>query len=238
MDNTYINTSPHSNLHGLLSTVSLNNKPVEEGTTEREAYSTLVGYVPQQDTMHDDFTIEENLQFSANWRLDNKLFKPKTIRGIVHDVMRRLSIIDKKDVRVGKGSDTDKSHISGGQKKRVNIGIELVADPSVLFLDEPTSGLDSTTTFQVIYMLKTTAKNASLPIAAVLHQPSDKVFLMFDQLILLARGGHMIYCGPTNKAVDYFSRHGFQKYVSKYSNPADFLMEIVEGKRDFDMSVF
>ena len=211
---------------------------MEEGTTEREAYSTLVGYVPQQDTMHDDFTIEENLQFSANWRLDNKLFKPKTIRGIVHDVMRRLSIIDKKDVRVGKGSDTDKSHISGGQKKRVNIGIELVADPSVLFLDEPTSGLDSTTTFQVIYMLKTTAKNASLPIAAVLHQPSDKVFLMFDQLILLARGGHMIYCGPTNKAVDYFSNHGFQKYVSKYSNPADFLMEIVEGKRDFELSLF
>ena len=108
-----------------------------------EFFSNVVGFVPQEDVMHDDFSIEENLQFSAEWRLDQEIFSLETRRGIVNDVLSRLGISQWRHDRVGRGSDTDKSHVSGGQKKRVNIGIELVADPGILFLDEPTSGLDS-----------------------------------------------------------------------------------------------
>jgi ABC-type multidrug transport system ATPase subunit len=93
------------------------------------------------------------------------------LQGLVSDVLHRLGIAKWRSDRVGRGSDTSKSHISGGQKKRVNIGIEIVADPGLLFLDEPTSGLDSATTQKIITELRNLAVNASLPIAAVLHQP-------------------------------------------------------------------
>ena len=120
----------------------------------------------------------------------------------------------------------------------MNIGIELVADPGILFLDEPTSGLDSATTWKIISELKATSINASLPIAAVLHQPSDKVFSLFTTLLLMARGGNVIYHGPCHEAVKYFSTRGFQKFVDDYSNPADFLMDIVEGIIEPDCSCF
>ena len=192
-------------------------------------FSTLVGFVPQQDVMHDDFSVEENLQFSADWRLANEDFPLNKRRGIVDDVLSRLGISKWRHDRVGAGSDKIKSHISGGQKKRVNIGMELVSDPGILFLDEPTSGLDSATTLKIISVLKATSKNASLPIAAVVHQPSDRVFSMFDELLLMAKGGNVIYRGKTSNAVSYFSEKGFAAYVKDYTNPADFLMDIVEG---------
>ena len=206
--------------------IQLNGKDV---TRSPEFFANVVGFVPQEDVMHDDFSIEENLQFSAEWRLDQEIFSLESRRGIVDDVLSRLGISQWRHDRVGRGSDTDKSHVSGGQKKRVNIGIELVADPGILFLDEPTSGLDSATTWKIISELKATSINASLPIAAVLHQPSDKVFSLFTTLLLMARGGNVIYHGPCHEAVKYFSTRGFQKFVDDYSNPADFLMDIVEG---------
>jgi ABC-type nitrate/sulfonate/bicarbonate transport system ATPase subunit len=95
-----------------------------------------IGFVPQDDIMHDDLSVEENLLFSAEWRLNNTMYTKPVRRGIVNDVLNRLGIAQWRNIRVGKGSDSTKSHISGGQKKRVNIGMELVADPSVLFLDE------------------------------------------------------------------------------------------------------
>jgi ABC-type multidrug transport system ATPase subunit len=213
-------------------TIKVNGKKVLQNSSN--FFATLVGFVPQEDVMHDDLSIEENLQFSAEWRLNENDFPLDQRRGVVEDVMARLAISKWRHDRVGRGSDTEKSHISGGQKKRVNIGIELVADPGVLFLDEPTSGLDSATTMKIISELKATAINASLPIAAVVHQPSDKVFHLFTSLLLMARGGNVIYQGPTNNAVAYFSSIGFQKYVKDYSNPADFLMDIVEGIIDPD----
>ena len=83
--------------------------------------------------------------------------------------------------------------VSGGQRKRVNIGIELIAEPSILFLDEPTSGLDSTSTVSLIETLQQIAQAKSMTIASVIHQPSYSAFKMFDDLLLLGKGGQVVY---------------------------------------------
>jgi ABC-type nitrate/sulfonate/bicarbonate transport system ATPase subunit len=112
-------------------TIYINDMPADVNSI-----GGAIGFVPQDDIMHDDLSVEENLLFSAEWRLNNTMYTKPVRRGIVNDVLNRLGIAQWRNIRVGKGSDSTKSHISGGQKKRVNIGMELVADPSVLFLDE------------------------------------------------------------------------------------------------------
>jgi ABC-type multidrug transport system ATPase subunit len=189
-----------------------------------------VGFVPQDDTLHDDLTVLQNLLLSASWRLDSQVFSLPARLGIVNDILARLKLTKQRNLRVGKGSDTSQIHVSGGQKKRVNIGVELVSDPDVLFLDEPTSGLDSATTKNIITELNLSSKNASITTVAVLHQPSDEVFGMFEYLILLAREGATLYSGPTKDAVSYFQQRGFRRHSIGYANRADFLMDIVEGE--------
>jgi len=117
--------------------------------------------------------------------------------------------------------------ISGGQRKRVNIGMEMVADPSLLFLDEPTSGLDSTTSFEVIGALKTLSRKGA-NVISVLHQPSYQIFEMFDDVIFLARGGFSVYVGPAAGALGYFTSSGFA--CPHLVNPADFFMDVIAGK--------
>ena len=187
----------------------------------------LVGFVPQDDIVLDELTVEQNLIFSADWRLPEDSFPPEKRRGLVNNVLHHLGMLQQRTLRVGRGSDTKKSHISGGQKKRVNIGAELVSDPSVLFLDEPTSGLDSATTLQIVDMLREVARNSSVAVAAVIHQPSDKVFERFDSLLLMVKGGSTIFMGDAADAVPYFTERGFAEHAKTYANPADFLMDIV-----------
>ena len=99
--------------------------------------------------------------------------------------------------------------ISGGQRKRVSIGMELVADPAVLMLDEPTSGLDSATSVQILRELARTARNASVAVAAVVHTPPKAAFETFDDLVLMATGGGVVYAGARLAASDYFAARGF-----------------------------
>lgn len=117
--------------------------------------------------------------------------------------------------------------VSGGQRKRVNIGIELVADPSVLFLDEPTSGLDSTTATALCITLKTIARKKNMTVAAVIHQPSLSSFLEFDDLLLLGKGGRVVYAGPVADAPKYFTDLGFP--LPTNCNPADFYLDLCQG---------
>ena len=189
----------------------------------------LIGVVPQDDILLDDLTVEQNLLFSAAWRLPADSFPPAVRRGLVLDVLRHLGMTDQRTYRVGRGSDTKKSHISGGQKKRVNIGVELVSDPAVIFLDEPTSGLDSATTLQIVDVLQEVARNSSVAVAAVIHQPSKKAFERFDNLLLMVEGGSTIFMGKAAEAEGYFKERGFAEHASEYGNPADFLMDIVGG---------
>ena len=123
------------------------------------------------------------------------------------------------------GDETERG-ISGGQRKRVNIGLEMVADPTVLFLDEPTSGLDSTSSMEVCDAL---GKIASLgvTVVTVIHQPRYEIFTAFDDVLLLGKGGRTVYLGPSDDALGYFESHGV--LCPARVNPADFMMDVIAG---------
>lgn len=114
--------------------------------------------------------------------------------------------------------------ISGGQKKRVSVGVELITNPSLLFLDEPTSGLDSYSAYNLIKLLQTVAA-LNTTILCTIHQPSSEVFFLFDSVIFMS-GGRIFYQGPVNEIVSHFSKHGFA--CPENFNPADYIMFVVQ----------
>ncbi|EFJ42781.1 hypothetical protein VOLCADRAFT_33774, partial [Volvox carteri f. nagariensis] len=132
----------------------------------------IMGFVPQDDIVHEDLTVRENLSYSARLRLPSDMARSRR-RDIVHDALEMLGLSAIQHYR--------RRGISGGQRKRVNIGLELVAMPSLLFLDEPTSGLDSTSSADILDSLVDMA-NLGMNIIMVIHQPRFSSFLMFDQV--------------------------------------------------------
>ena len=188
-----------------------------------ESISNLVGFVPQDDVMHRELTVREILKTYARLRLP-KRYVAAEVERIVEDVIDALGIGHIVDSQIG---DESKRGISGGQRKRVNVGMEMVADPSLLFLDEPTSGLDSTTSFELIDALGILAKKG-VNVMAVLHQPSFELYEKFTNVLLLGRGGRTVYLGKSNEAMKYFTDLRFQKPPNM--NPADFFMDIIAGK--------
>ncbi|KAJ3232663.1 hypothetical protein HDU81_002813 [Chytriomyces hyalinus] len=184
----------------------------------------LVGYVPQDDVMLSDLTVRENILHSARVRLPNS-WKKARIEEHVDHTLQALHLSNVLNTCIG---DENSRGISGGQRKRVNIGIELVAAPLALFLDEPTSGLDSTTSLEVATILQSIAE-LGLTITAVIHQPRVEIFNKFDAVILLIRGGRAAYVGPSEFAQNYFEALGFE--FEDASNPADTLMDILAGTK-------
>ncbi len=144
-------------------------------------FQKLVGFVPQEDVMIRELSVRDNIEFSARYRLPKEL-TAEEINRKVNVCINELGIPHVQHSPIG---DERTRGVSGGQRKRVNIGIELVADPKVLFLDEPTSGLDSTTATSLCSTLKKIANIRQMTIAAVIHQPSLSSFLEFDDLLLL-----------------------------------------------------
>lgn len=124
--------------------------------------------------------------------------------------------------------DVETRGVSGGERKRVNIGMELVASPSILFLDEPTSGLDSATSLEVCKLLKQIAQEQFLTVAAVVHSPSPHAFGQFDDLLLLGSGGRVVYSGPRDEASHYFESIGYP--VPEDESPADFFIALAAGR--------
>ena len=114
--------------------------------------------------------------------------------------------------------------LSGGERKRTSIGVELITNPSMVFLDEPTTGLDSKTAENVISLLVKLAQKGGRTVVSTIHQPSSQIFGLFDELILLVRG-NIIYQGKSNMAVNYFSSIGYE--CPKLTNPADYFMKIM-----------
>lgn len=195
----------------------------EEKDSSLEEISKLVGFVPQDDIMLRELSVIEILNFNAKMRLESGLTKPE-----INDVVRRnIRLLGLYDIRHELIGDETKRGISGGQRKRVNIGMELVANPSVLFLDEPTSGLDATASLQVCAILRRVAEEAGMTVVAVIHQPRYDIFTMFHDVLLLGKGGRTVYLGPTKDAVAYFEALGFE--VPNRCNPADFLIDVVSG---------
>jgi ABC-type multidrug transport system ATPase subunit len=186
-------------------------------------YSALVGFVPQDDTMLRELTVRDTLKMYAKLRLPADKSKHYAER-VVQDVIEVLQLTHISDSVIG---DEDTRGISGGQRKRVNVGMEMVAMPSLLFLDEPTSGLDSTTSFDLLVALGTLAKKGC-NILAVLHQPSFQLYEMFDSVLLLGKGGRTVYLGASSEALTYFTRIGFE--CPDRMNPADFFLDAIAGK--------
>lgn len=190
--------------------------------TPLASFKPITGFVPQDDIMLSELTVEECLRFNAQWRLSSALSRHE-MNDCVRHVLRTLQLEDVRDTIIGDGENRG---VSGGQKKRVNIGMEMVADPTVLFLDEPTSGLDSTTSQVVMKALKECAQYGTAVIV-VLHQPRFEIFQMFDDVMILGKGGRTIYLGPVRDVVNYFQSIGFQ--LPPFVNPADFLMDVCSG---------
>ncbi|CAE8655752.1 unnamed protein product, partial [Polarella glacialis] len=127
------------------------------------------------------------------------------------------------------GSRVRGNGLSGGQRKRVNVGIELAASPTVLFLDEPTSGLDSTSSLILVQQLRRMAQ-LGMTIVMVIHQPRYSLFTLLDDVLLLGKGGKAVYIGPTKDAKKYFENLGIM--MPPDENPADWMMDVLSGQVD------
>jgi ABC transport system ATP-binding/permease protein len=166
--------------------------------TRSEAIEGVIGYVPQDDLLIEDLTVFENLYFAACQCFGNKT-KDEIVRMTLR-TLNNLGLSEKKDLKVG--SPLNKI-ISGGQRKRLNIALELIREPSVLFLDEPTSGLSSRDSENLMDLLRDLTLKGKLLIT-VIHQPSSEVYKMFDKVIILDQGGYMAYFGNPVESVIYF----------------------------------
>lgn len=160
----------------------------------------LIGFVPQDDLLIEELTVYKNLWYTARLCFDG--MSPAELDKRVMDVLTDLGLAGAKDLKVG--SPLNKT-ISGGQRKRLNIALELIREPAVLFLDEPTSGLSSSDSEKVINLLKEQTFRGRL-IVVNIHQPSSDIYKLFDRLWLLDKGGYPVYDGNPIEAITYFKQ--------------------------------
>jgi len=179
----------------------------------------LVGFVPQDDIVHGSMTVYQNLYYHAELRLPRSTTKEMKMEHVQH-VINVLGLSKVQDAVVG---TPERRGVSGGQKKRVNIGLELVSMPSVLFMDEPTSGLDGASTVGLGACLGLMAK-FGLTIVCVIHQPRWVVFDQFTHVLLLGEGGKTVYCGRKQHLVTYLTELGYQR--PEFENPADWMIDV------------
>ncbi len=189
-----------------------------------------IGYVAQDDLLIEELTVWENLYYSAKLAFSN-LTKDE-IQDLVKKQLKELGLYEIKDLQVG---DVLNKKISGGQRKRLNIALELIREPNVLFVDEPTSGLSSADSDNVMELLKALSNKGKL-IFVVIHQPSSEIYKLFDSLLLLDAGGFPVYYGNPIQAITYFKEN--MNYVNPnyvecqecgHVNP-DLLLNIIEQK--------
>ncbi|WJX79625.1 ABC transporter G member 22 [Trifolium repens] len=187
-----------------------------------------IGFVTQDDVLFPHLTVKETLTYAARLRLPKTLTKEEKEKRAL-DVIYELGLERCQDTMIG-GSFV--RGVSGGERKRVCIGNEIIINPSILFLDEPTSGLDSTTALRIVQMLHDIAE-AGKTIVTTIHQPSSRLFHKFDKLILLGKG-NLLYFGKASEAMDYFKFIGCSPLITM--NPAEFLLDLANGNM-LDISV-
>lgn len=197
---------------------------------EKEKIKGLIGYVSQDDLLIEELTVFENLYYNAKLCFDN--VADDEIIKRVDSVLKNLGLHEIRNIQVG--SPLNKK-ISGGQRKRLNISLELIREPAIMFLDEPTSGLSSRDSENILDLLKELARKGKL-LFIVIHQPSSEIFKMFDKLIILDTGGYLIYNGNPVDSIVYFKKKIEQAnynesecYVCGNVNPEQ-IFNIVETK--------
>ncbi|XP_063985071.1 ATP-binding cassette sub-family G member 4-like [Diachasmimorpha longicaudata] len=184
------------------------------GKQKHKDYRKSCCYIQQDDQLHGLFTTLEAMKMAADLKLGNSLSREaKDI--LIDDILETLDLIKTKETRCDR--------LSGGQRKRFSIALELIDNPPVMFLDEPTTGLDSSSTLQCIAMLQHLARG-SRTIVCTIHQPSAAIYEMFDHVYLVA-DGQCMYQGSPGNTVPYLASVGLQ--CPKYHNPADYIIEVV-----------
>ena len=182
----------------------------------------VIGYVAQDDLLIEELTVYQNLYYNA--KLCFKNLKEKEIDERVMTTLSNLGLDHIRDLKVG--SVLNKK-ISGGQRKRLNIALELIREPAVMFVDEPTSGLSSKDSQNVIDLLKELSIKGKL-IYVVIHQPSSDIYKTFDKMIILDKGGYLIYYGPPIEAISYFKRETNQADSEKWSENPEEIFNLIE----------
>ncbi len=167
---------------------------------EKNKLAGVIGYIPQEDVLIEELTVYQNLWYNA--RLCFRDMPAAQLDETVLRVLRDLDLYNVRDLKVG---SPKKNIISGGQRKRLNIALEIIREPSILFLDEPTSGLSSRDSENVMDLLKELALRGKL-IFVNIHQPSSDIYKMFDNVLILDVGGYLVYYGNPIEAITYFKR--------------------------------
>jgi len=179
--------------------VTINNIDIHNDINGR--LEGLIGHVSQDDLLIEELSVFQNLYYNAKLCFDN--LDEEQIITKVNKVLSDLGLYEKRDLKVGNPLN---KLISGGQRKRLNIALELIREPAILFLDEPTSGLSSKDSENIMDLLKELSLKGKL-VFVVIHQPSSDIFKTFDKLIILDTGGYQIYYGNPVDSITYFKKH-------------------------------
>lgn len=192
-------------------------------------YTQFFGYVPQDDLLYSYLTVYENLWFRGRLRMPKlpKQYLDQKIYNILHQV----NLLHRKDTRVG---DDKKKLLSGGERKRLNIALELLFEPTVIICDEPTSGLSYNDTEQVIDILKSLTDQGKIVVITI-HQPSSTIFKKFDQVLMMDMNGRQVYYGEPEACFDYFDYElGLLSYRKvdienkKTARTSDYMYEVIQ----------
>lgn len=168
---------------------------------ERESLEGVIGYIAQDDLLIEELTVYQNLYFNAKLCFGKR--SDQAVSELVESTLCDLGLSDIRHLKVG--NPLEKT-ISGGQRKRLNIALELIREPMVLFVDEPTSGLSSRDSENIMDLLKELTLKGKL-IFVVIHQPSSDIFKMFDRLVILDQGGYPVFNGNPIESITYFKQH-------------------------------
>ncbi|XVF76556.1 hypothetical protein PTKIN_Ptkin13bG0275200 [Pterospermum kingtungense] len=198
----------------LKGSITLNGEVLDSGLLK-----VISAYVMQDDLLFPMLTVEETLMFSAEFRLPRSLSKRKK-KARVQALIDQLGLRNAAKTVIG-----DEGHrgVSGGERRRVSIGIDIIHDPILLFLDEPTSGLDSTSAFMVVKVLQRIAQSGSIVIMSI-HQPSSRILGLLDRLIVLSRG-QAVYSGSPGNLPQFFNDFGHP--IPQNENPSEFALDFI-----------
>ena len=189
------------------------------GYPRDSSFSLLSGYVIQDDALFHTLSVRETMLIAAELRLPSKI-SSKRKQDVADKVINELGLRKAADTYIG---NQFLRGVSGGERKRVTLGIEMMGNPALIFLDEPTSGLDSFQSQNVVQSLKDLALNGRTVIMTI-HQPRSSIFQMFDNIMLLSEGKPM-YFGSSDAAIEYFNRLGWS--CPSHFNPADFYLDLI-----------
>lgn len=195
--------------------ITLNNK-----LQSKINFKNISAFVEQDDILYPQMTVHESLLMTARMRLPSDI-SINNKKQMVDNLVRKLGLSDVKDSKIG---NVLKRGISGGEKKRTCIGLELLTKPLIIFLDEPTSGLDSYQAKNIIQILKDLTNNGHIVICSI-HQPSSNIYKMFDKILFLSQGKTIYFGDGGKKCIDYFHNLNFR--CPAHFNPSDYILDLI-----------